>query len=553
MKQKLFVMLLLVMMLVTAASAQSADTIVWTLGGDISTLNPALVTDGSSFQVINAIYEGLFHLNVDTGQPEPGLTSWVASEDGMQYTFTIREDANWSDGTPVTSADVKFIYDAILSDSVESPHKAAVGAIGSIEIVDDKNFVATLAAPNCTIWSGLGGFGLLTPIPSHLYAADFSDFMTSTNNLEPSVFSGAYKLAERSAGEFIRLEANESYYGGVSNIPNVVFRILGDPATLNQALQTGSVDYGFMYPDQYEQLAQREQFNTFLYPNANAPIVIMNQQANGSFQAAYDAEGNLNELVPNPYFADVRVRQAVAMGYDKLALALTLGENAGSVPLTGPVVPSFYGSYDMSDMPYWEYNPERAAALLEEAGWVMGDDGVRVKDGVRFEIDLVYSKLVDLWGNAALIMQDQLGQIGIKINIVEQEWSAYLGNNLLPGNFDITIVGFGGGNEVDGIAYNLLYSKNVVPGGGGFNLASYINPEMDRLLDEARTLPGCDPAARNELYREVQRIALEDVAYDWLVSTTQVHVLNSRVTDAYIGQWSFSLPGSEMLTWGLGE
>jgi len=241
------------------------------------------------------------------------------------------------------------------------------------------------------------------------------------------------------------------------------------------------------------------------------------------------------------------------MGYDKLALALTLGENAGSVPLTGPVVPSFYGSYDMSDMPYWEYNPERAAALLEEAGWVMGDDGVRVKDGVRFEIDLVYSKLVDLWGNAALIMQDQLGQIGIKINIVEQEWSAYLGNNLLPGNFDITIVGFGGGNEVDGIAYNLLYSKNVVPGGGGFNLASYINPEMDRLLDEARTLPGCDPAARNELYREVQRIALEDVAYDWLVSTTQVHVLNSRVTDAYIGQWSFSLPGSQMLTWGLGE
>jgi peptide/nickel transport system substrate-binding protein len=307
-----------------------------------------------------------------------------------------------------------------------------------------------------------------------------------------------------------------------------------------------------MYPDQLEQLVPQDIFNTFLYPNANSPIVIMNQQDPASYQAAYDEEGNLNELVPNPFFADVRVRQAIAMGYDKAALALTQGENAGSVPLTGPIVPSFYGAYDMSDLSYWEYNPERAAELLDEAGWVLGADGVREKDGVRFEIDLVYSKLVDLWGNAALIMQDQLGQIGIKINIVEQEWSAYLGNVLLPGNFNITIVGFGGGTEVDGIAYNLLYSKNVVPGGGGFNLASYINPEMDRLLDEARTLPGCDTAARYELYREVQRIALEDVAYDWLVSTTQVHVLNGRVTDAYIGQWSASLPGADMLSWGLG-
>lgn len=350
MKQKLLVLFLVLALLVVGASAQSEDTIVWSLGGDISTLNPGLVTDGSSFAVINAIYEGLFSTNIDTGVPEPGLTSWVGSEDGLQYTFTIREDANWSDGTPITSADVKFMYDAILSDTVESPHKAAVGAIASLEIVDDKTFVATLAEPNCTIWGSLGGFGLLTPVPSHLYAADFSDFMTSPNNLEPTVFSGAYALAERSAGEFIRLEANANYFGGVANIPNVVYRILGDPATLNQALQTGSVDYGFMYPDQLEQLVPQDIFNTFLYPNANSPIVIMNQQDPASYQAAYDEEGNLNELVPNAFFADVRVRQAIAMGYDKAALALTQGENAGSVPLTGPIVPSFYGAYDMSDL-----------------------------------------------------------------------------------------------------------------------------------------------------------------------------------------------------------
>jgi len=312
------------------------------------------------------------------------------------------------------------------------------------------------------------------------------------------------------------------------------------------------VDYGFIYPDQYEQLTQRDIFNTFVYPLNNSPIVIMNYQDPSNPQNAYDAEGNLNELVPNKFFSDIRVRQAVAMGYDKSALAMTQGADAGSVPLSGPIVPAFYDAYDMADITPWEYNPERAAELLEEAGWVLGSDGVRVKDGVRFEVDLVYSKLVDLWGNAALIMQDQLGQIGIRINIIEQEWSAYLGNVLLPGVFDITIVGFGGGTEIDGIAYNLLYSKNVQLGGGGFNLASYVNPEMDTLLDTARTLPGCDVGERAALYREVQRIARDDVAYDWLVSTTQVHVLNQRVQDAYIGQWS-GVPNWEIMGWGFGQ
>lgn len=550
MKHRLWV-LVFSLVLAVSTSAQSSDTLIWSLiGGDISTLNPALATDGNSLNVIVAIYDGLFHTNPQTGLPEPGLTSWTISEDGLQYTFTIREDAEWSDGTPITSADVKFTYEAIVSDVVESPRKQDIGAITSIEIVDDKTFIVNLDAPNCTIWGN--AFGALRPLPAHKFAADFSDFMTSSMNTTPDVGSGPYLFDERSAGEFVRLRANPNYYGGVPNIPNVVYRIVADPATLNQALQTGTVDYGFMYPDQFEQLTDRDRFNNFLFPNANSPIVIMNFQDREARQNAYDENGNLNELVPNKFFGDIRVRQAVAMGYDKMALAMTQGELAESVPLTGPIVPSFYGAYDMSDLPYWEYNPERAAELLEEAGWVMGSDGVRVKDGVRFEVDMVYSKLVDLWANAALIMQDQLGQIGIKINIVEQEWSAYLGNVLLPGDYDLTVVGFGGGTEVDGIAYNLLHSKNVILGGGGFNLAAYVNPRMDELLDQARTLPGCDVEERYQLYREVQQIALNDVAYDWLVSTTQVNVLNPRVENAEIGQWSFN-PSWEILNWGLGN
>jgi peptide/nickel transport system substrate-binding protein len=220
--------------------------------------------------------------------------------------------------------------------------------------------------------------------------------------------------------------------------------------------------------------------------------------------------------------------------------------------LTGPVTPAFYNAYDMSSIQPWPYDPDQAKQLLEEAGWVdTNGNGIRDKDGVEFEVDLAYSPLVDLWSNIAAVVQDQLGQIGIKVNINSMEWSAYLSEVLLPEKYDMTIVGFGGGTEVDGIAYNLLYSKNAIPN-GGFNLVSYVNPEMDKLLDEARTLPGCPVPERVKLYQQIQQIAHDDVPYDWTVSTTAVNVLNKRVIDAFIGQWESPVP-SGINEWGLAQ
>jgi peptide/nickel transport system substrate-binding protein len=314
-------------------------------------------------------------------------------------------------------------------------------------------------------------------------------------------------------------------------------------------LETDSADYAFVYPDQYEQITTPDKLNTFLYPNANTPILSLNWQDTENPLPAYDEDGNPNTLVPNKFFGDVRVRQAVAMGYDKAALALTLGENSGSEPLTGPITPAFYSTYDMSAIQPWPYDPEAAKALLEEAGWVDSDgDGIREKDGVVFEVDLTYSPLVDLWANIATVAQDQLGQIGIKVNVNTMEWSAYLSEVVLPYKYDMTVVGFGGGTEVDGIAYNLLHSKNVAPN-NSFNFAGYVNPEMDELLDTAKTLAGCSAEERGAIYAQIQQMSRDDVAYDWTVSTTQVHVLNNRVDNAQIGQWD---PFLDVYQWGLG-
>ena len=134
--KRLAVLICCVLMLFgMTASAQNSnpDVLVWSLvGGDISTMNTALATDGNSITVINAMFDGLFRANKDTAQPEPDLATWKVSDDGLVYTFTMN-DAKWSDGTPITSKDAKFTYDAITSNAVQSPRKGDMAGIASVK------------------------------------------------------------------------------------------------------------------------------------------------------------------------------------------------------------------------------------------------------------------------------------------------------------------------------------------------------------------------------------------------------------------------------------
>ena len=528
MKRTVFLMVLVFVAIPAAiALAQGPEEtlIRTTLGGDISTLNPALIADSASIDVSSFLWDGLFEADPNTGEPLPKLATWELSDDGLTYTFTINEDAVWSDGTPITAADVEFTYNAIINDAVSSPRKSDMELIQSFNVVDDKTFEVVLAAPNCTIWGS--AFGSLTPVPSHLYAADFSDFVDNPINLEPTVTSGPYVVDEYSPGDFVRLRANENYWLGAPQIPYILNRVIPDTAVVNQALLSGETDYAFMYPDQLEQLGDTSMFNVSVLPLNNTPLFYMNWEDPTDPQPAWDEDGNPVEQTPNQFFSDVRVRQAIAMGYDKSAIMGTLGPDGGYLQ-SGPFTPMFAWAQNPDVQPY-SYDPEAAAALLDEAGWILNPDtGIREKDGVPFSFELVYSPLVDLYTNIALVAQDQLGQLGIEMEVTSMEWSAYLSDVLIPQKFDATIVGFGGGTEVDGIAYAILYSHNDVPG-TGFNGTSYVNPEVDALLEQGRSTVGCSQEERADAYRQIAQIVHDDVAYDFTVGTNQVHVMNARI------------------------
>ncbi|HVU14368.1 MAG TPA: ABC transporter substrate-binding protein [Phototrophicaceae bacterium] len=541
----LSILLLVVVPSVLAQQTDNSDVLLRnTVGGNVTTLNPVLAADSASIDIISFLYAPLFQVDAQTAQPEPGLATWKISDDGLTYTFTIVDGAKWSDGTPITSKDVEFTYNAIINDKVSSPRKGDMALIKSFNVIDDKNFSITLSAPNCTVWGS--AFGDLTPIPASQFAADYSDFNTSAFNTAPTVTSGPYVWSETKPDEYVKLTANANYYKGAPQIPTIINRVITDTAVQNQALQTGEIDYDFMYPDQLEQLGDTSKFNVTTAPLNNTPMLIMNWADGDNPQPAYDADGKPVTETPNKFFGDVRVRQAVAMGYDKSSIVQTLGDKGGFL-LSGPITPMF--GWVNSNVQPWPYDPTKAAQLLDEAGWKLNPaTGIREKDGVPFEVSLVYAPLVDLYTNIALVAQDQLGQLGIKVDVKSEEWSSYLTNVLLPQKYDITIVGFGGGTEVDGIAYNILDSKNDIPG-SGFDIASYVNPKVDQLLDQGRSMVGCSPTDRAPIYQQIQQIAHDDVAYDFTVGTNQVHVMNKRVTGFNPGPWNAYL---DIEKWGLG-
>jgi len=191
--------------------------------------------------------------------------------------------------------------------------------------------------------------------------------------------------------------------------------------------------------------------------------------------------------------------------------------------------------------------------ILEDAGWVDGDgDGVREKDGVRLAFTLSYSNILALFETTALVAQDQLSQIGFEVNLNLVEWANYLDEVYFGQTYDATPMSNSGGTAPpDPNDYmSLLLSTEDVPGSGN-NLASYVNPAVDDLIRQARSVPGCALDQRAELYYQVQQIAHDDVAYDFTFTPNIYQVANNRVGNfnpgpswvyygyaSYIHQWT---------------
>ncbi len=465
----------------SAPPEEATGTIVIRNMGNLTSWNPTLTSDGASIQARNLLWPALINTDSITGAPVPGLQSWEVSEDTLTYRFQIREDAVWSDGVPISSADVKFMIEAIQSD-IESVDESAVEQIVAVNIIDEKNYEIELSEVNCAFLAGLSAIRLL---PSHKYAADFSDFETSDFNMNPDISGGPYILDEWAPTEFEAFKANPNYWGGAPAIPNLINQVIEDATIGVQAIQAGEVDYMTMQGDLFQQITNRDNLEWSSYPQTSVGFLSLNWKDPNDPQSAYDEDGNPVEQAPHPLFGDVRVRKAVALGINVQDMIDAMGPDGGT-PLVGAVSPIAGWAYN-NDIPRYTYDQEAAMALLEEAGWVDSDgDGVREKDGEPLAFTISYSSILQMFESEALIIQDQLNQIGFDVSVKHYEWGNYLEEVYFGQQYDATpMTNSDGAASEPNTFTGLLLSRQDTVGSGG-NIASYVNPEVDALIDQAR-------------------------------------------------------------------
>ena len=506
--------------------------------GNVSTYNFILNSDGASFGAYALLWPSAFRPDPFTSEWVPSLTSWEISEDGTTYTFHIQENANWSDGVPITSADIKFVIEAIQSDLVPSPHTDEVSSIVAIDIIDDKTYQLILDEPNCAALGDIFGIRFM---PAHRFEADFSDMETNPLNTLPDISGGPFILEEIVPDSFQRYRANPDYYEGPPGVATLINHVLENNELMLLAIEGGEIDYANMMGDIYQQLSQnaRDNLQVHFFPANSLGFVAMNWGDPENPQPAYDDGGNPIDQDPHPIFSDVNVRKAVAMGFSVEDIMATLGEN-GATRALSVVAPAAAWAFNTDIEPY-PYDPDAAMALLEESGWVDSDgDGVREKDGDLLEFTVSYSDIVKYFETTAIVMQDQLSDIGFKVNVEKLEWSSYVPFILSQG-YDATPLS----NTIASAPDPNQFTGNVVsrgdaPGGGHSNLVSYVNTRVDELIAAGVRVPGCDNAARAEIYRELQQILYDDVAIHFTLSPSFYQLASNSVGNFVPGAaWAF--------------
>ncbi len=521
----------------TSAQESSDDTINLVTFLDTGNFNP-LFSANSLIQRLS--YDALYRVDGDTGLASPGLgmTTWTLSDDGLVYTFTISDDAMWSDGVPITTEDIKYTLDAAASPDVQSWYFSYLPPelFSNLEIVDDKTFTVTLDTVNCNFINKLFWF---VPIADHVYGPDATGVNDHPNNVGGGVSSGPYTVVEYSPDEFVRFEANPYYRGGEPAVKNIIMRFQGDPSVTNLMLESGELDFLRMTASQFDQLSDPDQFDYYQVPNQFGTALMLNAADPNDPQPAYAEDGSLIDQPPHPVLGDVRVRQAIIKGYDKEAILTSIRDEGAGTLMTW-----FYHT----ELTPWAgdpsleptaYDPEGAKALLDEAGFTDEDgDGVRechgclyAEEGTPLAFEITYAPIYSEYQNVVLVAQDQLGDIGFNVTANQVEYNTLSVEYMQPEKFDAVVLSFGGfPPDPDTLATSFLASINDVPGTTGSNYTSVVDPEIDTLLDEGRSVATCAIEDRAPFYQQIQNIGLENVYFgDWAFTTYDYLVVSKRV------------------------
>ncbi|MFZ5918866.1 MAG: ABC transporter substrate-binding protein [Chloroflexota bacterium] len=508
---------------------------------DAKILNPILSSDDASSDVHELLFGAALQNDPFSGALIPDLVEgWDVSTDGLTYTFHVHDGVYWSDGTQVTGKDFAFTYRALKYGELDSPRLSNVEYVEEINLIDDMTVEFVFSEVNCTALPDLG----LGWLPAHMYAEDFSDIQENDLNTHPTVVNGPLLFQEWVKDDHITLVRNPNYWRGAPYLDGWIYKVVPNATVGVQQLKTGEVDvYDGIEPKYLVEMELQEHLSLFKYFDDGYTFLAFQMGDPNDPQPRLNDDGTVNENHGlHPILSDVRVRYAVTYATDRNAI-ISRVKFGQAAPLEADVLPGIEWAYN-ADLERREYDLEKAAALLEEAGWTDQDgDGVRechgclyTTEGTPLKLKIITNAGNETRENIGLILQDQLGEIGFDIEFEAMEWNAFVGT-LLGQTFDMCIVGWTNmGTDPDD--ESTFASQNDLPT-AAFNFNSYYNPQVDALLKQAKTVPGCRVEDRGPLYRQVQELIYQDAPYTFLYVPRDILVYNSRIGGMNPGPWEF--------------
>ncbi|MBO5278670.1 MAG: ABC transporter substrate-binding protein [Lachnospiraceae bacterium] len=485
MKKTLAVLLALCMVIsMTACGKSSTDVgsqnsgktdLVIAVDADVDTLHPADFSTTVEMDVLNQVYDTLMYMNPDGAhEPEPRIAeSYEISADNMDYTFRLRKDVTFHDGTKLTASDVKFSLEMYMNSEYQG---SQVTGLKSVDTPDDYTVVCHLENPYSPFMLGICSVHIASKAYYEKSAEEFAN---------TPVGSGPYKYVGRNKGSNITLEAYDKYYRGEASIKKVTFEVIPDQSTMAIALQTGDVHFANIQSSSMTQL------------QADKNITIAEVSTSGFAYVSMNTE--------KAPFDNVKVRQAINYAINRENLVQVCFD--GEAEVNSNICSKSRFGYSDEQFQY-TYDPEKAKSLLAEAG-------------IATPYDLGELLVAEKYSNLATVIQNDLKAVGLNVTIAVKEFNAYIGE-LTSGNYSITALNMT--LEGDTQMLEMALTSDYI---GTANNARYSDAQMDELFRQAQAETDTDKRAA--IFNQIFTKAQDEAVYAILGNPLNLYAYNSAL------------------------
>jgi len=496
------------------------DWLIQAFGNSIKTLTPLVSKDAYASNVQDYVLETLLTRDPDTLESLGLLAErWQISEDGLTFTFQLRQDVKFSDGAPFTADDVVFSFDLVMNEAIDAPQlRAYYNKISSVVATDKHTVVFAFSEP---YFNSLNLAGSLSILPKHFYQPYIDNPETFNQSKGLLMGTGPYRLTDPENWtpdqSGIELERNPRYWGNVSpSFDRIIWKIIQNDSARLTTFRNGDIDVYGARPREYQDLLQdselmaRSRRFEYMSPVVGYSYIGWNQSRNEK----------------PTRFADKRVRQAMTFLTDREGLIneVMLGYAETAISPFSP-----RSKQHNKQLKPRTFNLQKGKALLKQAGYEDRDgDGVMEDaEGKSFEFDLTFAQSSEDTKRMVLYLKDLYARAGIKLNPKPTEWPVMI-DELKRRDYDAIMLGWTSGIETD--IYQMLHSDQRADNGDNF--VNYSNSELDQLIDSARA--EVDEDKRMPVWQQAEAIIYEDQPYTFLMRRKSLTFIDRRIQNIEI-------------------